>query len=112
MAKAVRVSVVIPVYNEERTVVEVLERVRAQTVPGVDFEVVVVDDGSTDRTAELLEARPELHSRFVRLSRNGGKGAAVKAALAEATGDFVLFQDADLEYDPAEYAKLLGPVAS
>ncbi len=110
MAKAVRVSVVIPVYNEERTVVEVLERVRAQTVPGVDFEVVVVDDGSTDRTAELLEARPELHSRFVRLSRNGGKGAAVKAALAEATGDFVLFQDADLEYDPAEYAKLLGPV--
>jgi glycosyltransferase involved in cell wall biosynthesis len=106
----IRLSVVIPVYNEEKTVVEILERVRVQSVAGVEFEVLVVDDGSTDGTVALLEARSELYDRLIRMPRNGGKGAAVKAALAEAAGDFVLFQDADLEYDPGEYAKLLRPV--
>ena len=106
----IRVSVVIPVFNEEKTVVEILERVRAQSVVGAEFEVLVVDDGSIDGTMALLEEHPELYDRLIRMPRNGGKGAAVKAALGEAGGDFILFQDADLEYDPAEYAKLLRPV--
>lgn len=106
----IRVTVVIPVFNEEATIVEIVERVGAQSVAGVSFEVIVVDDGSTDGTGALLEQRPELYRRLIRLPANGGKGAAVKAALAEADGDFVLFQDADLEYDPGEYVRLLRPV--
>ncbi|MGE4279762.1 MAG: glycosyltransferase family 2 protein [Magnetospirillum sp.] len=106
----VSVSVVVPVYNEERTIVAILERVKAVSVPGVTFEVIVVDDGSKDRTREILDGRPDLYSQFIKHTQNRGKGGAVKTALAAATGDFVLFQDADLEYDPAEYPKLMKPV--
>jgi glycosyltransferase involved in cell wall biosynthesis len=106
----IRLSVIVPAYNEENTVLEVLERVNAQSVDGVEFEVVVVDDGSSDGTGTLLEANPDAYNRLVRLPSNQGKGAAVKAGLAVASGDFVLFQDADLEYDPADYARLLEPV--
>lgn len=105
-----RVSVIVPAYNEEATIVELLENVQAQSVEGVDFEVIVVDDGSKDRTVALLEARPELYATLIRQPANGGKGAAVKAGLGAATGDYVLFQDADLEYDPADYGRLLAPV--
>jgi glycosyltransferase involved in cell wall biosynthesis len=103
-------SVIVPAYNEEATIVEILSQVKAQQIDGVDFEVLVVDDGSEDRTVELLEASPALYSRLIKMPRNGGKGAAVKAGLEQATGDYVLFQDADLEYSPDEYAKLLKPV--
>ncbi|MCP5367788.1 MAG: glycosyltransferase family 2 protein [Hyphomicrobiales bacterium] len=104
------VSIIIPAYNEERTIIQILERIAEQRVDGVAFEVVVIDDGSKDRTVELLEARPELYSHLVRMPKNGGKGAAVKAGLRQASGDYILFQDADLEYDPADYAKMLVPV--
>jgi glycosyltransferase involved in cell wall biosynthesis len=106
----VTVSVVVPVYNEERTIISLLERVKAVVVPGVAFEVIVVDDGSQDKTRGLLDARPDLYARFIKHAQNRGKGGAVKTALAAAGGDYVLFQDADLEYDPAEYVKLLRPV--
>lgn len=105
----IKVSIIVPVYNEEKTVCEILERVNAQEVSGVDFEVITVDDGSTDRTVELLEARPELYDSLVKLPTNGGKGAAVIAGLGVASGEYVLFQDADLEYDPAEYGRLFSP---
>jgi glycosyltransferase involved in cell wall biosynthesis len=105
----IRVSVIVPAYNEEKTIAQVLERVRAQSVPGITLEVVVVNDGSKDRTREILDARPELYDTVVH-QENGGKGAAVRAGLEAATGDFVLFQDADLEYDPGDYARLLRPV--
>lgn len=105
------VSVIVPAYNEETSIVEILERVSAQKVSGFELEVIVVDDCSTDRTAELLVSRPDLYKRLIRRAQNGGKGAAVKDALAVATGEYVLFQDADLEYDPAEYAKLLKPIS-
>ena len=105
----IKLSVLIPAYNEEATIIELLERVARQSVDGVEFEVIVIDDGSKDRTVELLEARPELYTMLVRQPANGGKGAAVKAGLAKATGDYILFQDADLEYDPADYEKLLAP---
>ena len=106
----IKLSVLIPAYNEEATALELLETVRAQQIDGVSLEVIVVDDGSTDRTAELVESRPDLYDHFVKLSNNLGKGGAVKAGLEVATGDYVLFQDADLEYDPNEYAALLKPV--
>ena len=105
----IELTVLVPAYNEEATILGILERVGEQKIDGVNIEVMVIDDGSTDRTAELLEQNPGLYTRLIKLPLNGGKGAAVKAGLKEATGDYVLFQDADLEYDPAEYEKLLRP---
>ncbi|EME69130.1 glycosyltransferase [Paramagnetospirillum caucaseum] len=106
----ITVSIIVPAYNEERTIVAILERVKAVTVEGIAFEVIVVDDGSKDRTREILDARPDLYARFIKHSVNQGKGGAVKTALEAATGDFVLFQDADLEYDPADYVRLMKPL--
>jgi len=105
-----KVTILVPAYNEEKTIIQVLQRVNEQVVPGVSFEIIVVDDGSNDATVTLLEQNPKLYSRLVKMPSNGGKGAAVKAGLAVATGEYILFQDADLEYDPADYAKLLMPV--
>lgn len=105
----IKVSVIVPAYNEEKTIAQVLELVRAQKVDGVEFEIVVVNDGSKDRTREILDARPELYDHVIHQS-NGGKGAAVKAGLSKASGEFVLFQDADLEYDPADYVKMMKPI--
>ncbi|TAN56895.1 MAG: glycosyltransferase family 2 protein [Rhodospirillales bacterium] len=106
----VKVSVVIPVYNEEATILSCLERVGAQSVPGVSFELVVVNDGSKDKTLERLQSRPDLYARLIDRPRNGGKGAAVQDGIRAASGDYILFQDADLEYDPADYAVLLAPI--
>ena len=106
----VKVSIVIPVYNEEKTILEVLGRVRAQSVDGIAMEVIVVNDGSKDGTRQKLDENPCLYDQVIHQPKNGGKGAAVKAGLMAATGDYILFQDADLEYDPADYDKLMMPV--
>jgi glycosyltransferase involved in cell wall biosynthesis len=105
-----RVSVIVPAYNEERTLAEVIRRVRAT---GAVHEIVAVDDGSTDRTADILAslslgADPPV--TVVRHDVNRGKGAAVRTGLARITGDVVVVQDADLELDPAEFAKLFAPI--
>jgi glycosyltransferase involved in cell wall biosynthesis len=105
-----KVSVIVPVYNEAATILQILEQVAAQKVAGYEFEVIVIDDGSRDNTIELLAGRTDLYARLIKRTRNGGKGAAVKDGLDAATGEFILFQDADLEYDPADYSKLLEPV--
>jgi len=105
-----RLSVIVPAYNEAGTILKVLFRVSEQKIEGVELEVIVVDDGSTDDTPKLLASNPDLYTHSVRMEVNGGKGAAVIAGLKKATGDYVLFQDADLEYDPSDYAALLQPV--
>ena len=104
------VSIIIPVFNEEQTILDLLKRVRAQVVPDVAFEVIVVDDASQDESLNLLLSNSELYDQIVTLKANGGKGAAVLAGLHASHGTFILFQDADLEYDPSEYSKLLMPV--
>ena len=102
-----KVSVIIPVYNEEATIITLLEKVNDQVVDTFEFEIIVIDDGSTDETVKLLKEKPNLFSKLIERQKNGGKGAAVLSGLREATGDYILFQDADLEYDPADYTKLL-----
>lgn len=106
----ITVSIIIPAYNEEKTIIQVLKQIRAQRFDTMSLEVIVVDDGSTDGTAKLIEANHKLVSRYIRQPQNRGKGAAVKAGLRAATGDFVLFQDADLEYNPVDYGKMFKPL--
>ncbi|MCX6787215.1 MAG: glycosyltransferase family 2 protein [Candidatus Kaiserbacteria bacterium] len=102
----VSVSIVIPCYNEARTVDELLARVRAVPMHGWRKEIIIVDDASRDSTPDLLK-KYEDTMRVIYLGKNGGKGTAVRRGIKEATGDYVLIQDADLEYNPADIPNLL-----
>jgi len=101
-----KLSVIIPVYNEVRTILKIIQEVRG--VP-LDKEILVVDDGSTDGTRDLLRESGEGIKLFYH-ETNQGKGASIRTAIPHITGDLVVIQDADLEYNPSEYSRLIGPI--
>jgi len=104
-----KLSVIIPCYNEKDTIEQLVQNVLAAPIP--DIEIILVDDGSADGTREILKEKIEpLVTEIIYHDRNQGKGAALRTGIAKATGEIVLVQDADLEYDPKEYTKLLAPI--
>lgn len=103
-----KVSIIIPSFNEAKTIRMVLDRVAAVDLGSIEKEIVVVDDGSHDETLDILKTIPDIHT--VVHSRNAGKGAAVTTGIKAAGGDVVLIQDADLEYNPSDYPAVIQPI--
>lgn len=108
-----RLSIIIPVYNEKATLEEIVRRVQASS-PDVDKQIILVDDCSTDGSRDIAErlASERSNIKLVKHDRNQGKGAALRTGLGSADGEIVLIQDADLEYDPAEYPRLIAPITA
>jgi glycosyltransferase involved in cell wall biosynthesis len=108
-----KLSVIIPVYNEESTIAEVIDRVNAVSVPGFEKEIIVADDGSYDDSAAIINDYQKKYPNIIKVHTsliNLGKGAAIRFGLEFATGDVILIQDADLELKPEEYPQLVGPI--
>jgi glycosyltransferase involved in cell wall biosynthesis len=103
-----KLSIIIPVFNEKKTILEILKKIEKVNLANLNFEkeIIIVDDGSTDGTREILENLKEKY-KIVFHDKNQGKGMAIRTALERVSGDFVIIQDADLEYDPQNYLKLL-----
>ena len=106
----IKVSIIIPVYKEEKTIIDILKKVNHQKINSILMEIIVINDGSKDCSLELLKNNPKLYTKLINLEKNKGKGGAVREGLKSAIGDYILFQDADMEYDPSEYEKLLEPL--
>jgi glycosyltransferase involved in cell wall biosynthesis len=105
-----KLSIIIPVYNEEKTIIEILDRVKKEVIPGVEKEIIVVDDGSTDTTRQKLKNIKDNDFKIIFHEKNGGKGLAVRTGIENATGDYIIIQDADLEYHPKFIKDLIKPI--
>ena len=109
-----KLSIIIPAYNEENTIISILETIRKAELDSVEKEYIIINDYSTDRTKELLEdyikSNTDLNIKLVNHKKNQGKGVAIHNGIDNATGNFLIIQDADLEYDPREYKDLLKPI--
>ena len=103
-----KLSVIIPAYNEKNTIKEIIRRIQALNLASLEKEIIVVDDGSTDGTRDIIKTIPGIS--YIFHEKNLGKGGALKTGFQKATGDFLIIQDADLEYDPEEYPRLLKPM--
>jgi len=98
-------SIIIPVYNEEKTIIQILEKISKNTQDKVKYEIIVIDDGSIDETKKLLEGNKNLYNKLLVNSSNKGKGYSVKKGIESSTGSHIIFQDADLEYNPEDFKK-------
>ena len=107
-----KLSIIIPVFNEEKTISEIIRRVKDAKVPGFEKEIIIVDDGSTDNTYLKISRAVNKSSniKFLKHRKNMGKGAAIKTAVGIATGDYIIIQDADLEYNPKDIERLTVPI--
>ena len=98
-------SIIIPVYNEEKTIIKILEKIKKNKSSEVKYEIIVIDDGSSDQTKKILEDNKDLYNKLQINETNKGKGFSVKKGILNSTGTHIIFQDADLEYDPSDYKK-------
>ena len=106
-----KLSIIVPTYNEERTILKILKRIRSVNLSkyGIKKEIIIVNDGSKDNTVELLKKNKALYTKLI-TKPNGGKGSAIRKGFENATGDLILIQDADLEYNPGDYSRLIKPI--
>ena len=105
--KNIQISIIIPVYNEDKSILEVLKRIHAVVDSENNFEIIVINDGSTDNTLKVLEENNTLYNQLITYETNFGKGNAVKKGLEVSKGEYIFFQDADLEYDPIELNRFI-----
>jgi glycosyltransferase involved in cell wall biosynthesis len=105
-----KITIIIPLFNEENTIIKILTAVqKVKVFFNYNMEVIVINDGSTDNSLKLLESNKSLYHKLINLEANQGKGSAINAGIGASTGDLIIIQDADLEYDPFDYPKLLLP---
>ena len=104
---AIHLSIIIPVYNEEKTILKILDSIAKTKFEDNNYEIIIIDDGSTDQTLKLLNDNKNKYSILIKSHQNMGKGHAVIKGLEAANGKYVVFQDADLEYDPEEFVNIL-----
>tara|TARA_B100000242_G_scaffold249141_1_gene190381 strand:+ start:519 stop:1229 length:711 start_codon:yes stop_codon:yes gene_type:complete len=105
-----KISIIVPVFNEEKTIIQILKNIKKieSKVQG-DFEIIVINDGSTDNTINLLNENKNIYEKLININKNQGKGNAINEGFRNSTGDIIIIQDADLEYNPEDFEKLLIP---